>query len=172
MWSAHQIPQLHFQLSKPDHYFFIQLWLITCAVCGSGLLTSYMNSMVWIDRPEVVQVCLLVVLNIWLVNSFVLTIWQANSRENKLQQAKSLQTGREVWPVGTASEKWPTSLQNKFVQYAPKEERKRHYQNVKFKHLTSVNSVTSHCIQWLLLEYCGQRAVWIQNWEWIQKLYL
>jgi hypothetical protein len=25
MWSAHQIPQLHFQLSKPDHYFFIQV---------------------------------------------------------------------------------------------------------------------------------------------------
>jgi hypothetical protein len=25
MWSAHRIPQLHFQLSKPDHYFFIQV---------------------------------------------------------------------------------------------------------------------------------------------------
>jgi hypothetical protein len=25
MWSAHRIPQLHFQLSKPDRYFFIQV---------------------------------------------------------------------------------------------------------------------------------------------------
>jgi hypothetical protein len=25
MWSAHRIPQLHFQLSKPDCYFFIQV---------------------------------------------------------------------------------------------------------------------------------------------------
>jgi hypothetical protein len=25
MWSAHRIPQLHFQLSKPVHYFFIQV---------------------------------------------------------------------------------------------------------------------------------------------------
>jgi hypothetical protein len=24
MWSAHRIPQLHFQLSKPDRYIFIQ----------------------------------------------------------------------------------------------------------------------------------------------------
>jgi hypothetical protein len=24
-WSAHRIPQLHFQLSKPDRYFFIQV---------------------------------------------------------------------------------------------------------------------------------------------------
>jgi hypothetical protein len=28
MWSAHQIPQLHFQLSKPDRYFFIQVTTI------------------------------------------------------------------------------------------------------------------------------------------------
>jgi hypothetical protein len=26
MWSAHRIPQLHFQLSKPDRYFFIQAY--------------------------------------------------------------------------------------------------------------------------------------------------
>jgi hypothetical protein len=25
MWSAHRIPQLYFQLSKPDRYFFIQV---------------------------------------------------------------------------------------------------------------------------------------------------
>jgi hypothetical protein len=25
MWSAHRTPQLHFQLSKPDRYFFIQV---------------------------------------------------------------------------------------------------------------------------------------------------
>jgi hypothetical protein len=25
MWSAHRIPQLHFQLSKPDRYFFIKV---------------------------------------------------------------------------------------------------------------------------------------------------
>jgi hypothetical protein len=25
VWSAHRIPQLHFQLSKPDRYFFIQV---------------------------------------------------------------------------------------------------------------------------------------------------
>jgi hypothetical protein len=25
MWSAHRIPLLHFQLSKPDRYFFIQV---------------------------------------------------------------------------------------------------------------------------------------------------
>jgi hypothetical protein len=25
MWSAHRVPQLHFQLSKPDRYFFIQV---------------------------------------------------------------------------------------------------------------------------------------------------
>jgi hypothetical protein len=25
MWSAHRIPQLHFQLSEPDRYFFIQV---------------------------------------------------------------------------------------------------------------------------------------------------
>jgi hypothetical protein len=25
MWSARRIPQLHFQLSKPDRYFFIQV---------------------------------------------------------------------------------------------------------------------------------------------------
>jgi hypothetical protein len=25
MWSAHRIPQLHFKLSKPDRYFFIQV---------------------------------------------------------------------------------------------------------------------------------------------------
>jgi hypothetical protein len=25
MWSAHRIPQLHVQLSKPDRYFFIQV---------------------------------------------------------------------------------------------------------------------------------------------------
>jgi hypothetical protein len=25
MWSAHRIPQLHFQPSKPDRYFFIQV---------------------------------------------------------------------------------------------------------------------------------------------------
>jgi hypothetical protein len=25
MWSAHRIPQLHFQLSKPDRYLFIQV---------------------------------------------------------------------------------------------------------------------------------------------------
>jgi hypothetical protein len=25
MWSAHGIPQLHFQLSKPNRYFFIQV---------------------------------------------------------------------------------------------------------------------------------------------------
>jgi hypothetical protein len=25
MWSSHRIPQLHFQLSKPDRYFFIQV---------------------------------------------------------------------------------------------------------------------------------------------------
>jgi hypothetical protein len=71
---------------------------------------------------------------------------------------RSLQTGREVWPVGTASAKWLTSLQNKFAQYAPKEERKRHDQNVKFKHLTSANSVTSRCVQWLLLE-CLDKGV-------------
>jgi hypothetical protein len=25
MWSAHRFPQLHFQLFKPDRYFFIQV---------------------------------------------------------------------------------------------------------------------------------------------------
>jgi hypothetical protein len=25
MWSAHRMPQLHFQLPKPDRYFFIQV---------------------------------------------------------------------------------------------------------------------------------------------------
>jgi hypothetical protein len=43
--------------SRKLRYCALQMWLITCAVWGSGLLTSYMNSMVWVDRPEVVQVC-------------------------------------------------------------------------------------------------------------------
>jgi hypothetical protein len=27
MWSAHRIPQLHFQLSKPDRYFFNGIYI-------------------------------------------------------------------------------------------------------------------------------------------------
>jgi hypothetical protein len=37
MWSAHRIPQLHFQLSKPDRYFFIQV------------TTQFIRSRGWVD---------------------------------------------------------------------------------------------------------------------------
>jgi hypothetical protein len=37
MWSAHQIPQLHFQLSKPDRYWFIQV------------TTQFIRSRGWVD---------------------------------------------------------------------------------------------------------------------------
>jgi hypothetical protein len=37
MWSAHRIPQLYFQLSKPDRYFFIQV------------TTQFIQSRGWVD---------------------------------------------------------------------------------------------------------------------------
>jgi hypothetical protein len=37
MWSAHRIPQLHFQLSKRDRYFFIQV------------TTQFIRSRGWVD---------------------------------------------------------------------------------------------------------------------------
>jgi hypothetical protein len=37
MWSAHRIPQLHFQLSKPDRNFFIQV------------TTQFIRSRGWVD---------------------------------------------------------------------------------------------------------------------------
>jgi hypothetical protein len=37
MWSAHRIPQLNFQLSKPDRYFFIQV------------TTQFIRSRGWVD---------------------------------------------------------------------------------------------------------------------------
>jgi hypothetical protein len=37
MWPAHRIPQLHFQLSKPDRYFFIQV------------TTQFIRSQGWVD---------------------------------------------------------------------------------------------------------------------------
>jgi hypothetical protein len=37
MWSAHRIPQLHFQLSKPDRYLFIQV------------TTQFIRSRGWVD---------------------------------------------------------------------------------------------------------------------------
>jgi hypothetical protein len=37
MWSAHRIPQLHFHLSKPDRYFFIQV------------TTQFIRSRGWVD---------------------------------------------------------------------------------------------------------------------------
>jgi hypothetical protein len=38
MWSAHRIPQLHFQVSKPDRYFFIQV------------TTQFIRSRGWVDQ--------------------------------------------------------------------------------------------------------------------------
>jgi hypothetical protein len=40
MWSAHRIPQLHFQLSKPDCYFFIQV--TTQCIRSWGWVAQYL----------------------------------------------------------------------------------------------------------------------------------
>jgi hypothetical protein len=43
MWSAHRIPQLHFQLSKPDRYFIIQV------------TTPFIRSRGWVDQTQLPQ---------------------------------------------------------------------------------------------------------------------
>jgi hypothetical protein len=52
MWSTHRIPQLHFQLSKPDRYFFIQVTTQVCPITRLSGPRSRPNSLRKILRSD------------------------------------------------------------------------------------------------------------------------